>query len=107
RERDNMERPGTRVNEKRAKRERNQTASDLFLSRLEHRVAGQRQRNHFAGLGRFIDRQDDFDRAASLAAVDERSTPLLDRLDEIAELLGVGLMTDGGRIGRAAGRAFA
>ena len=72
---------------------------------LQFRVTRQRQLDRFAGLGRFVDRQDDLHAAAALGSIDRRGRALVDRLHDVLELLGMGVMPDGRRIGRAAAAA--
>src|SRR2546421_4060215 len=55
-----------------------------------------------SGLRRLVDRQNDLDGAASLAAVDERRLAGLDRGDEVGELAGVADVRNRRRIARAA-----
>ena len=72
------------------------------LAGLQCGVFIQWQHDRFAGFGRFVNAQDDLDRAAPFWTIDGRITILLDRLDHVFELFGVPMMADGAGIARAA-----
>jgi hypothetical protein len=77
-----------------------------FAAACQDGIGFERELNGFAGTGRFVDSEDDFDGAAALAAVDRGSAVLANGVDEIAELPGVAVVADGGWVAGAAAGAF-
>ena len=63
--------------------------------------------HRFAGLGRFVNAENDLDRTTTFDAVDRWLAVLLDRVGQILELLGMAMMTDRGGITRAAATTLA
>ena len=61
----------------------------------------ERQRDDLVRLGRAIDRADDLDRLASLAAVDHGIAALVDGLEEVDELVAVADVGDAARVAGA------